>query len=952
VWLVGGIIRSSYFRACSAALGGGAIGLGTADVSLITVSSSIFVYCVSLFGNGGAVSIVSEFASVVLVDNAFLNSSSATGNGGCVYVAPLASVTLAGPMTFSNCYALQGLGGAVFFDSFSNIQVTDVVGVSVPVAVQYFTALGCQAKQGGGFVFASSSKIELRAPLSLTFDGCHAAIAGGALVLPTGVLLTSSYGLANRTSLIIIQNCSAGLLAGGLLMGCPRIEAALQFALSFDHSLIGGGMYMSSDACTCSLGANVTFAFQSNIASALKAASDYAVLIDGSVCHSSPLMVLLQSSTHMGVVAPLSFRICEGSSLGVDSDRIQLEDTLLVQGCLSLNGSRLFTTDLVDAVLYPSTCLLAADAASCIASSPLASVAGNVLLAGPFRLAGQSSSLSDVLTSGLRFNVSLGPSAIVRDGLAMFPSETILPSFSSAYHVDFLSCPAGRVLTVATSLADTSMRSVSCSTCPPTTFSVFENSIHCFSCPSTTSVICSNEQVLARSGFYVYFQFTGGREGASKIFSGSIVPHVFACDPYRCVGYAAVCADGFEKDAVLCGGCMDGMSYWNGSCIACAETDSFAIFLLFMSSFLFVIILHFWSQRRSSGAAISILVAFVQNCSIIVFPAHLSVLNAVNILSLSLYSPSGGACPFPRHRTELFTSDVLFVVGHFAGLAFLFSVALWFRRLVPTYFSLSAFGSTLLALSLLAFQKILQLSTFFTICRSLGVAGAVVATEPSISCSSEEYAQLLPAFYSLSGVCAIFVLALVFLLHRYPSTVEVITVRYRVGAAWYEIVVLMRKTALVLVVALGMRFQSADANFVGPLLVFLFSLNLLIVLVAMPFKRKADAWLEGFCLIVLAVVATFDVGNYPELIEVIRYIVLSVLGAGVCYFMYFCAMSRREAAREKSVNAMKLETELTQSFLQDGLYAANDEQQPYFSGENDEDILAGTRSDELLKHDL
>jgi hypothetical protein len=61
VWLVGGIIRSSYFRACSPALGGGAIGLGTADVSLITVSSSIFVYCVSLFGNGGAVSIVSEF---------------------------------------------------------------------------------------------------------------------------------------------------------------------------------------------------------------------------------------------------------------------------------------------------------------------------------------------------------------------------------------------------------------------------------------------------------------------------------------------------------------------------------------------------------------------------------------------------------------------------------------------------------------------------------------------------------------------------------------------------------------------------------------------------------------------------------------------------------------------------------------------------------------------------
>jgi hypothetical protein len=108
------------------------------------------------------------------------------------------------------------------------------------------------------------------------------------------------------------------------------------------------------------------------------------------------------------------------------------------------------------------------------------------------------------------------------------------------------------------------LRSVSCSTCPPTTFSVFENSIHCFNCPSTTSVICSNDQVLARSGFYVYFQFTGDREGASKIFSGSIVPHVCACDPYRCVGYAAVCTDGFEKDAVLCGGCMAGMSYWNG----------------------------------------------------------------------------------------------------------------------------------------------------------------------------------------------------------------------------------------------------------------------------------------------------------------------------------------------------------------------------------------------------
>jgi Ni/Fe-hydrogenase subunit HybB-like protein len=121
----------------------------------------------------------------------------------------------------------------------------------------------------------------------------------------------------------------------------------------------------------------------------------------------------------------------------------------------------------------------------------------------------------------------------------------------------------------------------------------------------------------------------------------------------------------------------------------------------------------------------------------------------------------------------------------------------------------------------------------------------------------------------------------------------------------------------------------------------------------MPFKRKADVWLEGFCLIVLAVVATFDVGNYPELIEVIRYnIVLSVLGAGVCYFIYFCAMSRREAARKKSVNDMKPESELTQSLLQDGLYAANDEQQPYFSGENDKDILAGTRSDELLKHDL
>jgi hypothetical protein len=96
----------------------------------------------------------------------------------------------------------------------------------------------------GGFVFASSSKIELRAPLSLTFDGCHAAIAGGALVLPTGVLLTSSYGLSNRTSLIMIQNCSAGLFAGGLLMGCPRIEAALQFAFSFDHSLIAA-------VCTC-----------------------------------------------------------------------------------------------------------------------------------------------------------------------------------------------------------------------------------------------------------------------------------------------------------------------------------------------------------------------------------------------------------------------------------------------------------------------------------------------------------------------------------------------------------------------------------------------------------------------------------------------------------------------------------------------------------------------------
>jgi hypothetical protein len=405
-----------------------------------------------------------------------------------------------------------------------------------------------------------------------------------------------------------------------------------------------------------------------------------------------------------------------------------------------------------------------------------------------------------------------------------------------------------------------------CQACPDNTYSLSSSQSWCYRCPASDEASCNSDNVFTTSDRWrlltpkpVTFIAADGRAFVSPMEQASF----YICPAGTC-NSRNKCGPHRLVESPLCGTCEDGYSEWEGQCLACENGVNAGLVVGMLVVFwVFVLVYHLFSE--SSGGSVRIVIYFAQ-VLLLILPADALSATARPFLSILAFRPTvfgSSSCLYKRDSYGYYfslTAMALFA-SVFLLLTFAIEMAYRFVREVmatrrPTLIDrirasltpilhegmigakslrtiLSTYLRTLVLIILFGYQTVSEAVFQFLTCIHVGqhfVGGYL----PSIDCSSSRYHSWAPYYITLS-VVVVFGLPLAFLLmllkyrtrmaaaymsnskksvfRGLPLGISVVVADYRLQCFWWEVVVLVRRAALVAVHALVTREYSQQPSY-------------------------------------------------------------------------------------------------------------------------------------------
>lgn len=359
--------------------------------------------------------------------------------------------------------------------------------------------------------------------------------------------------------------------------------------------------------------------------------------------------------------------------------------------------------------------------------------------------------------------------------------------------------------------------SAACSICAANTYSNANGTVKCLLC-TDPGLDCNPSTGLASPlpGFWSYQQpddlrrtlFTVRCTNPSLCLGPSPEDHSSTlCDPTRLQ----------SSSDVECAECIDSYSEWNGRCVKCTSSSGGLLLLVFIGSWVYVIITHHLSQGSSS--LVSVFMYFVQNAVLMAGSAALEA--SVSWLTIFVVHPEdsggGSVCIAPISSLGKLGLSLAVPFVFLAELGLSFAVHYTIGRSASDQrllqfvrtrllFKPSAYGRTFLALLLYSYTSLTSTTISFLDCIDIGSA-RVLAQYPAVDCSSAAYLHIRPLFVLVLAVSLAFPVALtVFLRYQLrredlakPSDAAwmILIQPYKPSAYLWHIVILIRRTIYV-----------------------------------------------------------------------------------------------------------------------------------------------------------
>eukprot|EP00762_Andalucia_godoyi_P002478 ANDGO_02772.mRNA.1 hypothetical protein DDB_G0285055 len=436
----------------------------------------------------------------------------------------------------------------------------------------------------------------------------------------------------------------------------------------------------------------------------------------------------------------------------------------------------------------------------------------------------------------------------------------------------------------------------------------------CYTCPSISQAECFPDSVVWKQGWWAHVY-----EDAGHV-------NMFACSPTACLD-GGVCAAHRDPLSVLCSACDHGCSPWNGDCMICESANGVVIFGALVLSWLFVLLQHVWSQGAS--ATTRIFGNYMQTLALLFFPNVL--FQGDGLISIQGFSPSASQCPYPRSGIGVMVTDALLPLLLFSLLAlsfgiitvckatrlplFLFPLHVRSNTFLRRLCNIDAFVKTAQVLATLSFQTFARVSFSFLDCYHVD-SHFVVATDPSIDCTSAEYRAVLPLFVILLIIVCVWPLAVAWYIWKRqmpiggpkhvstsnstseasivhdtvspshgdasPPFVSPFVAIYKPRFCLFEVVVLVRKIILISVFVI---FSSSPVHDFRRRSVNLVNLGILLIsTLARPYHSSLDNFLEIFSLAALVAIGNVLGGIDDETLNISTARILSLLIMSVILF--------------------------------------------------------------------
>ncbi|MES1916073.1 MAG: hypothetical protein MHM6MM_007926, partial [Cercozoa sp. M6MM] len=393
----------------------------------------------------------------------------------------------------------------------------------------------------------------------------------------------------------------------------------------------------------------------------------------------------------------------------------------------------------------------------------------------------------------------------------------------------------------------------------------------CLTCPRGAN--CFDGQVLAQQNFWLDYDPETGRVGAYRCktgqhcLSGNKCPVVTAEGgeplPRTCCGPNRQHAD----ENSLCGQCLDGYYEWGNACIKCDSDGSVAgnVLLVLFMYLVYVSVVHVLAQHLRD-ASVRILLYYVQISKLFAGAIDVSITGWLaklffGLFSLDIMAITGGSMCYGRASpmtriwmsafTPIFTMAML-------GVVLLVKFAVNRERFEDAKV---AFRRTALYLLIGSYAAVLDVVIQVVFgCTAAGLDGREVLKEyPSVSCDSASYKSTRLAMAVLGLVFGLGIPAWLFLVLRRrfrrqtlfaaeaQRQIGVLTEVYRPCVYYWEVVVLLRRTLMLVIVFVNVNNNETEQMlFLSGLATTLF---LVLQLVVWPYRRLSDNANELFVLL-------------------------------------------------------------------------------------------------------
>lgn len=500
-----------------------------------------------------------------------------------------------------------------------------------------------------------------------------------------------------------------------------------------------------------------------------------------------------------------------------------------------------------------------------------------------------------------------------------------------------LDCPEGRVSEggavecAVCAAGEYAHGSSECLGCPEGTFNPGPGATSCEACPigrfadgngTSSCRECSTGFYSRRTGTTKCSQCLEGMEcndGFGAIKSGywalydedNAIQLLSRCPSGLCTLEDSCGVNRLEpRENPLCGACVEGHVEWGGDCVPCRESHGGFIFLFLIISLIYVLLLHFRSQRTGTGEA-KVVLYYISTARFLA-ARDLPSLGFMGIFDFSPEAATGKACILSVDPYSKFGLKTLVPLLFMAMLLLTMFVAFIISKLRGTAFSKSPFMRT--AFSLVIFSTTVLADVIFRYLKCVDVGPhRVVESAPALFCTSNSYQAWIPLMaIVLMLVAAAPVFVAVFLRIKksrledpaFMAFAGVLYECYSVQCYWWEVIGLLRRIFLPLLAILPYADLVTRAQVLGCFNVVV----LLAHIMAKPFRDDAINTAETISLsllCVISVVKTSDQLDGTKAALVTTLVIVPVVLFVLCFVLIRFAPFQRLIGLEstKSVRA-------------------------------------------------